>query len=174
MRTYTQEFTVYTIDELREHHPDGFATAHQQYVEMVWHVGIGHETVRYYHDLAEEDEGSPLTGRFIEWSLYPGFANYEDGPLTASETQGLVEKFPALDRATVWLEGGEFHADTYQAFDEDAADEALKEANKWLAEFTERLYTALLDAEQAVESVDEFVGHAEANEYEFHADGSLA
>lgn len=174
MRTYTQEFTVYTVEELRDKFPDGFAHAHARYIEDAWNIGWAHDTVRHYLDMAEEDESSPLTGRFIEWSTYPGWARYEDGQLSSHEAAGLVDKFPPLDRATVWLEGGTFRADTYRAFDEDAADDALKAANKWLSEFTDRLYAAVLDAERAVESVDEFIGHAEANEYEFHEDGRLA
>lgn len=169
----TIEVTAYTAEELKESHPGGYERARAAFQVSMWESGYPYELIREDQHEAERELRSPFAGRFIEWSLCPPYARYDSGPLTSEEMQRLVGLFPVLEGATVWLEGNDLHADLIDTADEDAATIALEEANIMLDIIVRRLYLCASAVDEDLSSDDAFIAHAEANEYEYTADGRM-
>jgi hypothetical protein len=169
----TISITVYTADELQNEYPEAFERAREKFVRDYWDT-FGIEHVNDTLALAEMDERSPFADRFIEWDLYGGWAHYAAGSLSWDEANRVGEWDATLDYSTLELDDvGYLTGYADEEANEEEFAEALESVNKKLrdlyAEFALRMRTEV----EWLEGDKFFIDMAEANEWQFEADGSM-
>lgn len=163
---------VYTADELQEQHPEAFERAHTKFARDYWDYERT-ESINDALGLVEMERRSPLQGRFIEWDVYRGWASYADGPLTSEEGSRLMSLFPDLYGVALTISGGDLVGDVEFAPDEAKAEAAVEDANELLRNLYSEFVIAMRAEEEWVESAEFFIDMAEANEWQFEADGRM-
>lgn len=174
MKTITIE--VYWASELEEKNPEGFKRAHEDYVRHLWESGWGVESITLFLRDIEDEEGSPLSGRPLEWDLYRGqYVCYAGGRLTCDEMSALTDLYPELgEDGGPWLriDGGMVRsAEDWDLSDKEA--EAVFEINKVLYDMYARMLENARDQEEHLESVEYFLDACDANDWTFEVDGRI-